>query len=198
MVDDVSIKLMARWQAGDQQAAEELFRRYSNQLIALARSRLSPKLARRIDPEDVVQSAYRSFFAGAREGQYDIQRGGEVWKLLVTIALCKLRNQAKHHTADKRSIHAEQPFGSEDSLLGIRAEAFAQAPAPVAALALVDELEGVMRDLEPLERRILELRLQGHTQYEISSQTGRSVASVCRTLAWVKQLLEQAAARNPS
>lgn len=195
-MDDQSIQLVARWQAGDQQAAEELFRRYANRLIALARSRLSPKLARRIDAEDVVQSAYRSFFAGAREGEFDIQRGGEVWKLLVTIALCKLRNQAKHHSADKRSIHAEHPFGSEDSLLGIPAAAFTQAPSPLTALALVDELEGVMRGLEPLERRTLELRLQGHTQYEISAQTGRSVASVCRTLAWVKQQLEEAAVRN--
>jgi RNA polymerase sigma-70 factor (ECF subfamily) len=164
----------------------------------MARSRLSPKLARRLDPEDVVQSAYRSFFAGARDDQFDIQRGGDVWKLLVAIVLHKLRNQAKHHTADKRSIAAEQPFGSEDSLLGMQAAVIAGSPAPMTALALVDELEHVMRDLEPVGRHILELRLQGHTQYEISTQTGRSVASVCRTLAWVKEQLEQAELRHRS
>jgi RNA polymerase sigma factor (sigma-70 family) len=197
-VDDASVKLLAQWRKGDERAAAELFHRYVNRLIALARSRLSPKLARRLDPEDVVQSAYRSFFAGAREGQYDIQRGGELWKLMVTIVLCKLRNQAKHHTANKRSIATEHPFGSEDSLHGIQADSFAQAPTPLTALALVDELERVMRDLEPVERRILELRLQGHTQYEISTQTNRSVASVCRTLAWVKSQLEEAEIRNRS
>jgi RNA polymerase sigma-70 factor (ECF subfamily) len=177
-VDDASVKLLAQWRTGDERAADELFRRYANRLIAMARSRLSPKLARRLDPEDVVQSAYRSFFAGARDGQFDIQRGGDVWKLLVAIVLHKLRNQAKHHTAAKRSIAAEQPFGSEDSLLGMQAAVIAESPTPLTALALVDELEHVMRDLEPEGRRILELRLQGHTQYEISNQTGRSVASV--------------------
>ena len=196
LVEDTAVKLLAQWRNGDERAATELFSRYANRLIALARSRLSAKLARRVDPEDVVQSAYRSFFAGARDGQYDIQRGGDVWKLLVTIALCKLRNQAKHHMADKRSIAVEQPFGSEDSLHGIPGTAWVQEPSPMTALALVDELEGVMRNLDPVARRTLELRLQGHTQYEISAQTGRSVASVCRTLAGVKQQLEASRDRS--
>ncbi|MBL8799939.1 MAG: sigma-70 family RNA polymerase sigma factor [Planctomycetia bacterium] len=183
---------MARWQAGDGKAADELFRRYANRLIALARSRLSSKLAGRIDPEDLVQSAYRSFFARARDGQYDIERGGDLWQLLVTITLCKLRNQVKHHTAGKRNVHLEQCFSSEDSLYGLQANLFADTPSPMAAVALVEEVESVMQQLVAVERRILELRLQGHTQYEIAAQTGKSVAGVCRVLAWIKELLEQA------
>lgn len=193
-VDDISINLMRRWQAGDQQAASELFGRYAERLIALARSRLSAQLARRVDPEDVVQSAYRSFFAGAREGQYDIRRGGDLWSLLVAMTLYKLKDQVKHHTAGKRSIHAEESFGSEDSLLGIQPHLVAQAPSPVAAIALVDEIEQLMRRLEPLQRRMLELRLQGHNLHEIAAQTQRSLSTVCRVLDRVKQELEQARA----
>jgi RNA polymerase sigma-70 factor (ECF subfamily) len=195
-MDDVSINLMMRWQAGDQQAASELFARYADRLIALARGRLSAQLARRVDPEDVVQSAYRSFFAGAREGQYDLQRGGDMWRLLVAITLHKLQDQVKHHTAGKRSIRAEQNFGSEDSLLGIQPHLLAQAPDPVAAVALVDEVEQLMRRLEPLQRRMLELRLQGHNLYEIAEQTQRSLSTVCRVLDRVKEQIEQAHARR--
>ena len=54
MDDDRSGDLLARWRAGDADAAAEIFRRYADRLIALARGRLSAKLARRIDPEDVV------------------------------------------------------------------------------------------------------------------------------------------------
>ena len=79
-----SVNLVHRWRGGDQKAAEELFRRYANRLIGLARSRLSRKLARRVDPEDVVQSVYRSFFHDVRDGRYDLQRGGDLWRLLVT------------------------------------------------------------------------------------------------------------------
>src|SRR5262249_45888213 len=66
--------------AQQQPAASELFQRYAGRLIALARSRLSTKVSKRVDPEDVVQSAYRSFFAGARDGCYDLERGGDVWQ----------------------------------------------------------------------------------------------------------------------
>ena len=65
-VDETSVRLVARWQAGDQQAAAEMFHRYAERLTALARSRLATKLASRVDPDDVVQSAYRSFFADLR------------------------------------------------------------------------------------------------------------------------------------
>src|SRR5262245_61917038 len=69
--------LLARCREGDQQAAAELFRRYADRLIALARSRLSARLARRLDPEDAVHSAYRSFFADVREGRYHVEQGGD-------------------------------------------------------------------------------------------------------------------------
>lgn len=84
---DNSNHLVARWQQGDQTAAAELFQRYASRLIALARSQLSVKLAQRVDPEDVVQSVYRSFFVDARNGRYDFQHGGDLWRLLVTMTL---------------------------------------------------------------------------------------------------------------
>ena len=78
MADHESAALLARWRDGDQQAAAELVQRFTGRLLALARGQLSDKLARRVDPEDVVQSAYRSFFAGARADRYVLQRSGDL------------------------------------------------------------------------------------------------------------------------
>jgi RNA polymerase sigma-70 factor (ECF subfamily) len=108
--DDRSGNLMARWCQGDQQAAAELFRRYANRLIELARSRMPSQLNSRIDPEDVVQSVYRSFFTGSREGRYELQRGGDLWRLLVTITLHKLYHQVERNLAGKRALGREQPL----------------------------------------------------------------------------------------
>src|SRR5262245_8880200 len=108
--DDRSGDLVARWRAGDQQAAEQLFHRYAQRLIALTRSRLPSLLSRRVDAEDVVQSVYRSFFAGAREGRYDLRQGGDLWQLLVTITFHKLYHQVKRNTREKRAIEREQSF----------------------------------------------------------------------------------------
>lgn len=195
-MDEASANLLARWQAGDEQAADQLFHRYATRLIALARSRLAAKLAGRIDAEDVVQSAYRSFFAGAREGNFELAQGGDLWRLLVNLTLHKLHDQVKHHTRAKRSIDAEFGFGSEDSLHGLKPPSGAEA-SPVAAAALADEVEHLMRGLEPHERRVLELRLQGHTLYEIAGLTSRSLATVCRVLDRLKSRLSQESAAEP-
>lgn len=175
----------------DQQAAEELFRRYSDRLIALARTRLSAKVRSRIDPEDVVQSAYRSFFAGEENGRYAIDRGGDVWLLLVAITLHKLHDQVRRHTAGKRSVDREQNFGSEISLLGLRPDLRSRQPSPVEALSLVEEVEQLMRALGPLERQMVELRLQGGNLRDIATATGRSVPTVRRVLDRVKDQLRQ-------
>jgi hypothetical protein len=90
--DDLSAQLLARWHAGDRQAADARFGRDTARSIALARRRLSTKRARRLDPEDVVQSAYRSFCA-ADADRFVLQRSGNSSRLLVGITLYKLQHQ---------------------------------------------------------------------------------------------------------
>jgi RNA polymerase sigma-70 factor (ECF subfamily) len=195
MADSESMRLLGQWRAGDEQAAAELFRRYANQLVALARSHLSTKLSRRVDPEDVVQSAYRSFFAHARAGRYEVQRGGDLWRLLVGITFHKLSTQIKWNTSKKRSVQREEAFGSEDSLEGIAVQRLAQLPSPVEAAALADEVEQIMSALEPAQRRVFELRLQGHNIFEIAAATDVGERTVRRILSRVKHQLQQ---RYPS
>jgi RNA polymerase sigma factor (sigma-70 family) len=187
---DDSMNLMARWRQGDQQAADALFVRYATRLIALARSRLSSRLAQRLDPEDVVQSVYQSFFVGARNGKFELHGPGDLWRLLVALTVNKLQHQVERHTADKRSVELERNFGGEDSLCGLQPQLFAREPTPEEAAALTDEVEQLMRKLEPLERQMLELRLQGCNLEEIACATQLSERTVCRVLDRVKLLLQ--------
>ena len=196
-MDDLSVNLIARWRAGDQKAAAVLFQRYADRLIALVRSQLSDRMGRRLDPEDVVHSAYRSFFVGSRDGRYDLQRGGDLWHLLVTIALHKLQNQVHHHTAGRRAVARECSFDTEDSLLAPYAQRLAQEPTPLEAVALADELEQILRPLEPLHRRMLELRLQGYHLEEIAAELKCSERTVRRALERVKGQLEKRYGENP-
>jgi RNA polymerase sigma-70 factor (ECF subfamily) len=191
MADDQSSNLVARWRAGDQAAAAELFQRYASRLIALARSRLSSRLAQRVDPEDVVQSAYRSFFGDAKDGRCDVRRGGDLWQLLVTITLHKLHDQVKRHRRAKRAVERELNVGSDESWLNVEAHLATQVPSPMEAVALADEVEQIMRDLKPLYRRIMELRLQGYNIDEIAAATQSGERTVRRVLDQVKQQLLQ-------
>jgi RNA polymerase sigma factor (sigma-70 family) len=191
MGDEPSANLVARWRGGDQAAAAELFRRYAHRLVALARRQLPGKLSQRVDPEDVVQSVYRCFFANARDDRYDLEHGGDLWRLLVAITLDKLRDQLKWNTRAKRTVDREQTVGSDESWRGIEVHLLARKPSVLEALTLAEALEQFMHRLEPLDCRILELRLQGYNLEEIAAQVGRSLRTVCRVLERIKQQMQQ-------
>src|SRR6516162_2561850 len=135
MSDTPSAELLARYHGHhDEAAAEELFRRYAGRLTALARSRLSRALAARVDPEDVVQSAYRSFFLLARDEEVLLRESGDLWRLLVRITLRKVYRSARRHRADCRTV--ERDHSLADGLEGV---ALSREPTPAEAAALVDE-----------------------------------------------------------
>jgi RNA polymerase sigma-70 factor (ECF subfamily) len=184
-------RLLAAWRQGDQAAAAELFASYAGRLVALARGRLSARFAGRIDPEDVVQSACRSFFDAARRGRVEVQPEGDLWPLLVAITLNKLHLQVQRNARQKRDVQREQGFGTEDSLFGIHPDALAREPSPVDAAALADEVEQVARLLTPRQRSIFEMRLQGYEHEEIAAQAGCSRWTVLRALERARELLQQ-------
>src|SRR4051794_7794014 len=181
-----SFVLLERFRGGDELAAEALFARYFERLTSLARSRLSTRLARRTDPEDIVLSVYRSFFVEAREGRYALGRGGDLWRLLSSITVHKLLKRARHEGAARRSFASEVPLdpAAEERMRGRPSD-----PTPEDALALADELERAFSLLDAFGRRVLELRLQGLQISEIAEDAGRSERSVRRSLAQIRALL---------
>jgi RNA polymerase sigma factor (sigma-70 family) len=181
-----SLSLLERFRAGDDLAAEKLFARYFDRLRALARSRLASRLARRTDPEDIVQSVYRSFFAGARAGRFTLSRGGDLWRLLAAITKHKLLRQLRHATADRRRLDNEVSIEDVDLA---RLHARTIDPTPEEAVAMADELEWILAQLDPGARRMLELRLQGSQLSEIAKDTGRSERTVRRALAQIRALM---------
>lgn len=189
-MDRPSAELLDRWTRGSQSAADELFRRYVGRLTALARGRISPRLKRRLDPEDVAHSAYRSFFVRARTGRVTLEHSGALWRLLVAIALNKLHRQVLHHRARKRSMDREQSFTSViDEPEGTRQINGRPATAEEAA-AVAEQFEIFLSELSPIERRILELRMQDFPQTEIAGLVCRSERTVRRILQELQQRLE--------
>lgn len=181
--------LLHRFREGDREAARELFDRYVCRLIALARSRISPKLARRIDPEDVVQSAYRSFFLRAASDEITLRRAGDLWRLLAAYTVNKLRGHVEHHSAQRRALDREY---STQTLLdqASRIAPASSEPDPEHATMIADELHNIMATAPVLERRVLEARLQGATIGEISADIGRSERTVRRLLKRMRGVLE--------
>ena len=183
-------ELQAGLKAGDQEAARELFTRFATRLVALARSRLDTRLRQKVDPEDVVQSVYKSFFMRAADGQFDFKTWDSLWTILAVITLRKCGHRIEHFRAACRDVRREQASAanSDDSLASF--EAIAREPQPTEAAELTETLEGVMQQLDDREQQIFMLRLQGFSTAEIAPQVQRTDRTVRLVLERIRKLLE--------
>ena len=180
-----SRELLELYQDGQNEAATVLFDKYAKRLLALARKRIGPRINRRIDAEDVVQSAYRSFFAHAKNEEYQLKKAGDLWRLLASITLHKLYAQIERHTAAKRSIAKEQPTDAFTDTATV------PEPSPSEVVALVEELEHVIQCLSPNERLVLTAKLQGQDVTQLAAAVNKSERTIRRLLAMARHKIEQ-------
>lgn len=182
-MDEESAILVERCRDGDELASRELFERYVSRLITMVHRRMSSRLARRVDAEDIVQSAFRSFFVGVEKEKFHIDQSGDLWRLLVVMSLNKLRRRVAHHRAAKRGMDTEQPLStghSDDSFACF--EVAASEPLPDVAAAVMDEFQHLTSDFAPHQFEILQLRMHGYQMEEIAEKVGRSERTVRRLL----------------
>jgi len=178
-----------RWKAGDQGAAAKLYYRYVERLVNLAQRRLSSKLAARVDPEDIVQSVFRSFFLRAKQGKFVFKGDDDIWKLLVQITIHKTLKQVAHHRRGKRDAAAEVPAiaGDVDLLVSY----LSREPTPEEAAIFVDELAFFLRNQRPEDGKIIEMRLEGFDQVEIAERLGVSDRTIRRLMERIRSLAVQ-------
>jgi RNA polymerase sigma-70 factor (ECF subfamily) len=170
-------------------AARQLFDTYVHRLLPLARGHISQRLARRIDPEDVVQSVFRTFFQRIREGRLRLDEQDDLGKLLVGMTVRKALRQVAFHQADRRtpSLEVYRPASSGPE----PPEFCAPEPSPDMVVAFVDQLEHFLDRLRPQDRPILEMRLQGYRNDEIAQHLGKSDRHVRRVLGHIRALAEE-------
>lgn len=189
-MSDSFANLIDRLETDREGAAREMFERYTRQLVGLARSRMSDRLAGKVDPEDVVQSAYKSFFVRQKAGQLDVGNWQSLWGLLTMITLRKVADRAAHFHAGKRDANRELPTPT-DSQAPTWPAAVDREPGPEEAVLLAETVEALLRELDPDERPVLELSLQGHSATEISRQLGRAERSVRRLRERIRKRLQK-------
>jgi RNA polymerase sigma-70 factor (ECF subfamily) len=172
-------------------ASRGVFELYTHRLIALARNHLHIQLQQKVDPEDVVQSAYKSFFLRYGESALGTQKLDDLWGLLSLITLRKCADRVRHYTTGRRNLAREAEDQSPDGT-EIWREAIDREPTPEQAAVLAETVEQMLAALAPLERPIVELSLQGYSTREVSERLGRAERSVRRVRERVRERLEKA------
>jgi DNA-directed RNA polymerase specialized sigma24 family protein len=165
--------LVRTFQAGSEEAAEQLYRRYAGRLMELTACRRSADLTARFDPEDVVQSVFRTAFERLRLGLYHVPEGGDLWGLLLVLAVHKVQKLAAVHHASKRDARITTGPNGLDG-------AFRRDEEAGEFLRLV--VNEVIEELPPAHRTIVRLRMESYEIAEIAARVERSSRTVERVL----------------
>lgn len=132
-------------------------------------------MRRRIDPEDVVHSAYRSFFLRAAEGDFELHESGDLWRLLAQITLNKVRKQAERQTAQRRDV-------SREEVLDAALPSAAPHATPEEVAILVEQVRLIVERLSGDERQALTAMLAGASVDEIAGKLAKSPRTIRRVM----------------
>jgi RNA polymerase sigma-70 factor (ECF subfamily) len=180
--------LKRRLQSGDvadaDRAADEIVRRFAHRLVALASTRLAGKLRQKVDPEDLVQSAFKSFFAGGPG--FALTDWDGLWALLATITIRKIGFQARHFSTTKRNLRKERsPMDGADA----NWEGLAREPSPDEAAMFSDMVAAFLGRLDATHRQVVELTLQGRSPAEVATALQVTERTVYRQLDRIRDQL---------
>ncbi|MEL7496621.1 MAG: sigma-70 family RNA polymerase sigma factor [Planctomycetota bacterium] len=185
-LEELSV-ILKNTQLGDATAESTLHRKFVGRLIRLASRRINDRFRAKIEPEEIVQSVFASFFRRHTKGEFHFDSWNDLWALLVKITLCKCANKVEGFMSAKRNINREvagKVSNSRDSSIN----AIAAEPTPQEISIFNELLDQLLDQLNSLQQQVVVLRLQGFSNLEISEKIGRSERTVYRTLNDVRSI----------
>lgn len=169
--------------AGEPDAVSEVFERFRTRLVGLARQRmLDPRLQAKFDPEDIVQSAFLTFWRRARDGEFELDGWESLWSLLATITERRCHKYWKQYQqTSKRDLGRESVTAEEVG---------SPSADPLRSAIVADLLDRLLTQLDENSQLTLLLKLQGCTETEICEALKCSVRSVRRRIARIRDVMD--------
>lgn len=161
-------ELLARARTGDDSAMMDLARRYEPEVRTVARLRLGPALRPYLDSIDLVQSVHRSLMRGLQDDKFELNRPEQ----LVALALTMVRRKAAH--AWRKLRRQERPNDAGGSLPDILLNIASPNVDATREADVRDAVEHLCKNLDPLDRQLLERSLQGYRTVEIARELGQN------------------------
>jgi RNA polymerase sigma factor (sigma-70 family) len=162
--------------SGSEDAATKIVDEYGYAILGAIRARLSPRLRRRLDSQDLVQAVWMSFFRH-RDVLEQFGTAEELVAWLRTVSANKVIDECRRSLqSQKRDASREQ--GVDTWRLHSLDTVPSKRPTPSAELARKEQMEA----LDPRQRRIVSLRLAGATHAEIAAELGVSEGTIRRAI----------------
>ena len=179
--------LLRRMREGSEEAAWELVDQYADPLRRAVRRRWT----RDCGPSSTRWTLFRSLEVLLPSPRPDrpIQEPGELGAYLATIARNKVGMESRRRLlTQKYNVNRERPLDAENARGAPDIDD--PGPAPIEVAIARERWDGLLRSQPAHYRRIIELKLQGHTCREIAHSLHLAECTVRRFL---NRLLEEAA-----
>jgi len=151
--------LMSKAMDGQSDAVATLILRYEPQIRVVVRARLGASLKPYLDSMDIVQSVHRDMITGLQRGQFEIESQEKLIALAATIVRRKIARHWRH-------LKQEAAF-PEYELADPR-----PVDEPVDVLSAQELSDEILDRLDEEDRKVLELRILGHSTAEAARRLG--------------------------
>jgi RNA polymerase sigma-70 factor (ECF subfamily) len=111
--NDETAKLVARAKAGDADALNDLFARYHQLMVEVARRRIGARLRMKEEPDDLAQTTFRE--ATRDFANYEYRGESSLVRWLIQILQNKIRDKAEFYSATKRDLSRERAMDAPAS-----------------------------------------------------------------------------------
>ena len=178
---------------GDCQAIEKLWQRYFEQLVRLARTKLSGTPRRAADEEDVALSAFASFCKAAEGGRFpQMTDRNDLWQLLICLTAQKSVDQVRYELRVKRGggrVRGESAFiGDASASNPGLAQVVGETPTPEFAAMVAEECQRLLEQLDDNLRPVALAKMENFTNEEIARRLGCSVSTIERSLRLIRKI----------
>jgi RNA polymerase sigma factor (sigma-70 family) len=193
--DDPVTRWIEGLKAGDEAAVADLWNRYFERLVRLARQKLGSTPRRVADEEDVAVSVFRCLCTGAQHGRLaEISDRGDLWRVLVTMTMRKTIDQQRRLSGKKRGsgrVRGESVFlrkSGEEGSPGL--QQFGDGlPTPLMLTIIEEEGQRLLAALDdPKLRQIALWKLESFTNDEIAEKLQLTTRSIERKLHRIREI----------
>ena len=179
---------LAQLPAGDVTDAQQLWERYFQRLVGLARKRLQGARIRYADEEDVALSAFHSFLRHAQDGRFpQLADRDNLWHLLVTITARKACHLLRDARREKRIGDWKREEANLELVVG-------NEPSPEFAAQVVEEFQRLLEHLDDTFLRGVAVgKMEGYTNEELAARFGVAPRTIERKLRIIRGIWEKRA-----
>ncbi len=174
---------------GDSFAARQLWERYFEKLVRLARRRLKESSRRVADEEDIALSALDSFCRAAQLGRFpNLADRDSLWRLLIRMTTRKAVDHVRYNERQKRKASGESAIADA---LGLEMVA-SETPTPEFAAMMADECRRLLELLGDRDLQALAVaKMEGFNNAEIARELNCSISTVKRQLQLIRMKWER-------